>query len=230
MQIKFIPLRSDNTLSLRRNGDSLTVNGVTYNFAQIAEGEILPAEATGCPLLHGNVTRTAGVLQISLILPYAPNSDANEDGEITDADVSEAIRFPEPIMVSGNGHIAAPGLSTFEGTPVDGVIDWTRLKSVAHQGQDRRAAWRETAAVSKLQLLLNLVTAEVISEESAMSPDIPSEFMPIIDTMPNPPRAEIRIRWAHLVDVPRTSPFVAVVQQAFGWSDEMVDGLFGWED
>ena len=230
MDIVFSPLRSDDSLSLHVSGDTVTFNGISFNFSQIAEGEILPASAVGCNMLKGNVTRSGGALQLEILLPYSPAGDVNGDGEITDMDVPEAIRFPAPLSISENGPISAPGLSEHQGITGQGTIDWSKLVTVAHQKQDRLNEWRASTSIPKLELLLNLVKAEIISEESAMSSDIPAEFMPIIDAMPNPPRAEIRIRWAHLVDVPRSSPFVGIVQNAFGWTDETVDGLFGWED
>lgn len=230
MNIFFSPFRSDDSLSLHVSSDVLTINGVAFDFSQIAEGEVLPVSAVGCNLLKGVVTRHEGALHLDVMLPYAPTGDVNGDGEITDMDVPEAIRFPAPLSISENGPVNAPGLAVHQGVVGQGTVDWSKLLTVADQKQDILTAWRATTSIPKLELLLNLVKAEIISEESAMSADIPAEFMPIIEAMPNPPRAEIRIRWAHLSEVPRNSPFIDIVQNAFGWTDETVDGLFGWED
>lgn len=74
MIITLSPIRSDARLTLERDGSALVINGVTHDFAGLAEGETMtPAE---CPALAGDATRTGGILQIPLLLPHGANAPA----------------------------------------------------------------------------------------------------------------------------------------------------------
>lgn len=211
MQISFSPIRADGALSLSVSGDALTVNGLRFDFTQLQEGDRIHAPSAA---FASDVTRHGGALQVALFLPHG--EDAPED-----------VRFPEPVTLS-DGPCTAPGLVDHDGEVIDAVIDWAQVITPAAAIEAARAEWRASRAVSKLDLLLALVAAGAISEESAMSTGIPAEFEQLVAAMPNPPRAEMRIRWAHLVDVPRMHPLILAVQSAMGWTDEQVDALFGW--
>lgn len=95
MNIKFSPARSDATLSISKQGDALTINGVTYDFSVIPDGATLPASAVDCEYITGNVERINGVLQISLVLPHGPNP-------------SQAVAFPEPLINPADGVLELP--------------------------------------------------------------------------------------------------------------------------
>jgi hypothetical protein len=113
MLIRFSPVRSDETLSLRRAGDALTINGTEFDFAPLPEGARLPASATGYPWLVGEVVRQNGDLHLTLILPHGP--EAPED-----------VRFPEPIQ-PGDGPVVAPGLAEPPETAAPGQVDWSQM-------------------------------------------------------------------------------------------------------
>lgn len=85
MNIRFSPVCRMGNLALSRVGDELTVNGVAYDFGPLGEGDILPRNAVGCEMLASDVTRTNGVIHMTVTLPY---------GEVA----SEAVRFPVPII------------------------------------------------------------------------------------------------------------------------------------
>ncbi|MBL8560906.1 MAG: hypothetical protein JNN06_01380 [Gemmobacter sp.] len=214
MIITFSPVRSDATLSLSREGDSLTINGIAFDFSGVTEGATLPVDAVACEAVVAPVTRSDGSIRVSLLLPHA-------------ADAPEAVRFPGPLALI-DGPADAPGLTLWDGATTAGAIDWSRLLTAEAASDAARGAWRETRSIAKLDLLLALVGAGVISEASAMTPGVPVEFEPLVRTMPNPPQSEVRIRWAHLVDVPRMHPIILTVQAALGWDNDKVDGLFGW--
>lgn len=96
MRISFSPVRSDAVLSVFKQGDALTINGVVYDFAQLTEGGTLPADAVGCEWLASDVTRVGTEITLTLLLPHA-------------VDASEAVRFPKPITVYANGAVTLPG-------------------------------------------------------------------------------------------------------------------------
>ena len=93
MHITLAPQRSDARLTLERDGSALIINGVTHDFAGLAEGETMtPAE---CPALAGDATRTGGVLQIALLLPHGANAPAE-------------TLFPAAIIDPADGHVDLP--------------------------------------------------------------------------------------------------------------------------
>jgi len=95
MLINFSPTRSDKELNIVKSADTLTINGVPYDFSQLPNGATLPREAINCEWVCGDVERTNGELIIPILLPHGPNA-------------SEAARFPESITVTEDGPIALP--------------------------------------------------------------------------------------------------------------------------
>lgn len=95
MKLLFSPQRRDDTLTLSKSGDALTVNGTVYDFSPLPDGATLPREAVDCEWICGNVERVNGELVIPILLPHGP-------------DASEAARFPEPIIVTSDGEVVLP--------------------------------------------------------------------------------------------------------------------------
>lgn len=95
MQIKFNPQRRNDTLTVSKQADTLTVNGVEYDFSAVPEGATLPADAIYSDLFSGPVERINGELVLTLTLPHGPNP-------------SEAVAFPEPITSVEDGTVELP--------------------------------------------------------------------------------------------------------------------------
>lgn len=95
MHITLIPTRNDDRLTLYRRGDVLTVNGQDYDFGPLPEGATLPREAVDCPWLASDVTRDAGQLRLTLILPHG-------------AEAGEDARFPAPLALTADGPVTLP--------------------------------------------------------------------------------------------------------------------------
>ena len=102
MQITLTPQRRDDTLTLMRSGDVLTINGEAFDFAAIPEGGTLPRDAVACDWLAGDVTRSGGVLHLTLILPHG-------------ADAPHETLFPAALTLTGDGPVVLP---TDEVTPM----------------------------------------------------------------------------------------------------------------
>lgn len=215
MRVSFSPVRSEGTLSVSVSGDTVTINGEAFNFARVQEGDTLPASAVSCPALASDVVRLVEQIHITLTLPHGK-------------DPAHDVSFPEDVII-GAGDVIAPGLTAPSGPVTPGVIDWTALVTPQIMEAERLTAWRESRHVAKTDLMLALYCAGMISEASAMSRQVPAEFAPVVNAMPEPPRSEIRIRWAHLTDVGRMNQLITYVQAALGWPDAQVDALFGWE-
>ena len=95
MNITIIPQRRDNTLSVTKAGDTLTINGMPFDFSVIPEGATLPASAVDCDYITGTVERKGGVLHLALLLPTGP-------------DASQAANFPEPLINPADGVLELP--------------------------------------------------------------------------------------------------------------------------
>lgn len=95
MNITLIPQRRDDAIVVSKSGDTLTINGVAYDFSVIPNGATLPASAVDCEYVTGDVERINGVLQISLIIPHGPNP-------------SQDVAFPEPLINPADGVLELP--------------------------------------------------------------------------------------------------------------------------
>ena len=95
MKIKLSPQRRDDTLTVTKQGDVLTINGTAYDFTDLPDGGTLPADAVDCEYVIGSVDRVNGELELTLLLPHGANA-------------SEAARFPEPIINPADGELELP--------------------------------------------------------------------------------------------------------------------------
>ena len=95
MKIILSPQRRDDTVSYRKSGDTLLVDGEVFDFYRVEEGDVLPREAIKSEWFAGDVTRINGELQLALILPNPWN-------------YSQAQAFPVPVSVTKNGLVELP--------------------------------------------------------------------------------------------------------------------------
>ena len=95
MLINLSPTRSDNSLEIIRTGDTLTINGVPYDFSQLPNGATLPREAIGCEFIISDVSRINGEIELTLLFPIS-------------ADASHEARFPQPMTINNDGQVVLP--------------------------------------------------------------------------------------------------------------------------
>ena len=95
MKITLSPQRRDDTLTITKQGDVLTINGTAYDFTDLPDGGTLPGDAVDCEYVIGSVNRVNGELELTLLLPHGANA-------------SEAARFPEPIIDPADGEVELP--------------------------------------------------------------------------------------------------------------------------
>ena len=95
MTINLSPQRRDDTLTVAKAGDVLTINGTEFDFSQVPDGGLLPRDAVNCEWIVSDVERVDGELVLTLLLPHGANA-------------SEAARFPEPLTDVPDGVVVLP--------------------------------------------------------------------------------------------------------------------------
>lgn len=95
MHISFSPQRRDDTLTVIKSGDILTINGEAFDFSGLPDGAILPASAVPSQWIFGDVARADGAVHVTLVLPHGPAP-------------STAVAFPEALISPPDGPIAIP--------------------------------------------------------------------------------------------------------------------------
>lgn len=104
MHLHLTPIRQDTALSVTRQGDTLVINGETFDFADLPDNHALPGSAIISPWFAGPVTRKDGTLHVTLFLPHG-------------ADAPRALRFPETLVLAGDGPVALPAADPQPETP-----------------------------------------------------------------------------------------------------------------
>ena len=95
MLINLSPTRSDKILSISKSADTLTINGVPYDFSLLPNGATLPREAIGCEFIISDVSRINGEIELTILLPHGANA-------------SHEARFPESINMINDGQVVLP--------------------------------------------------------------------------------------------------------------------------
>jgi hypothetical protein len=94
MRLLFNPQRRDNVLSISKTNETLTINGVPYDFSSLPNGATLPQSAINCEFICGDVERINGELVVPILLPIK-------------RDASYEARFPQPMEIS-DGQVVLP--------------------------------------------------------------------------------------------------------------------------
>lgn len=92
MQITFSPSRDDRRPVFERQGDVLLIDAEPFDFGPVPDGGCLPEAAVASEWICGDVTRTEGVLHLTLKLAHG-------------AVAPETVRFPVPLLVTQDGPI-----------------------------------------------------------------------------------------------------------------------------
>jgi hypothetical protein len=95
MNITLVPQRRDTALVAEKSGDVLILNGESFDFSPLQEGDVLPISAIASDLFAGPVSRLGGRLHVSLVLPIG-------------ATAPEDARFPQPLEGVADGIIPLP--------------------------------------------------------------------------------------------------------------------------
>lgn len=93
--VKYHPQRSDETLALEKDGDSVIVNGQRFDFSQLEVGASLPQSAVDSPFFAGPVTRDDLCIRLNIVLPHGP-------------DAPHFVLFPKERSYSDDGQMKTP--------------------------------------------------------------------------------------------------------------------------
>ena len=236
MKIIFSPVRMDAHLALAVSGGStLTINGEVFDFSSLQDGDRLPAEAVASELIIGDVTREAGEVAVSVILPHGPNAP-------------EAARNPAPV-VQASGPVTLPPWDIAPDANGDdqevyhdpdiaagtGQIDWLRKETELARQSLSRATWRASATLSPAQFITACVASGVLTMQEARawltSKTLPQFVIDAIETLPTQVErddAELTILGASVVE--RGSQLIDLLAIALNMTDEQVDAIFGYSE
>lgn len=121
-------------LTVYKQGDSLTINGLTLDFTQLPEGATLPAAATGTEWIVSPVERIGGDLVLTLLLPIPDEAD-------------QAARYPADIVTPADGLVELPIPDAEQPAPAQGyaAIDWSQVVTAEDKTQAAIEQLRTTA-------------------------------------------------------------------------------------
>ncbi|WP_324723553.1 tail fiber assembly protein [Pseudomonas guariconensis] len=123
MKIKLSPNGDMKSLSVVKAGEVLVINGVSYDFSRLADGDTLPMAAAGNEFFASSIERIDGVLTLSLMLPHV-------------VDAPESVRFPGDLINPPDGPLSLPGHEHIEYLPVSaGVMDWSQIITAEAKAQ-----------------------------------------------------------------------------------------------
>jgi hypothetical protein len=98
MRIKLFPQRRDDALTVVRSGSVLIVNGESFDFSRMADGDTLPLSAIQSQWFVGDVDKVGGELTLTLLLPNPWNYSPEQAFPVDLVDVPDGpVIFPQPL-------------------------------------------------------------------------------------------------------------------------------------
>lgn len=103
MKISLSPQRRDDTLTVTKSGDILTLNGEDFDLSPVGEGDTLPHTAISSIWFAGPVDRTGGELALTLLLPLPWNYSQEQAFPVSLENVPDGpVAFPQPLSEEAN--------------------------------------------------------------------------------------------------------------------------------
>lgn len=126
MKIILSPQRRDDTLSVIKSGDVLTLNGKAFDFSQMASGDTLPRSAIESEWVTGDIENVDEELTLALLLPNPWNYSPEQAFPLPLLNVPDGeVIFPQPLPTDADPVTPDPFPAPLE--PGVGVIDWSLL-------------------------------------------------------------------------------------------------------
>ena len=92
-KITLSPQFSNASLSIKKFGDTLTINGNQYDFSSLNDGDEIPAEAISDTNIIGSITKSDGVTNVTVLMPY------------NDPNAPESVTHPVPLLLDKDGEV-----------------------------------------------------------------------------------------------------------------------------
>ncbi|UZE14816.1 hypothetical protein [Pseudomonas sp. B21-053] len=100
MIIKLSPIRSDEELSIIKQGATLILNGESFDFTNVGAGDTLPLEAITSTWFADAVTRTGDTLELTLRFPLPANFSPEQAFPVPLLNVPDGVvQLPQPLPV-----------------------------------------------------------------------------------------------------------------------------------
>lgn len=98
MKINLSPQGRDDTLQVYRADATLIVNGESFDFSRMNDGDTLPAAAIQSQWFVNQVENVGGELELTLLLPLPQNYSPAQAFPVPLLDVPDGeVQFPEPL-------------------------------------------------------------------------------------------------------------------------------------
>ena len=100
MRIKLSPQRRNDTLAVIKSGGILTVNGDTFDFSSMKDGDTLPHSAIRSEWFAGDVDNIGCELTLTLLLPLPANFSQEQAFPVDLTNVPDGpVILPQPLPI-----------------------------------------------------------------------------------------------------------------------------------
>lgn len=101
MIINLSPIRSDEELSVIKQGATLILNGEPFDFTNIGDGDTLPLEAIESTWFAEAVIKTGDTIEVTLRLPLPANFSPEQAFPVPLLNVPDGVvQLPQPLPTS----------------------------------------------------------------------------------------------------------------------------------
>ncbi|WP_397448113.1 hypothetical protein [Pseudomonas sp. NA-150] len=98
MRIRLAPQRRDDSLEVVRAGDTLLINGETFDFSQMRDSDTLPQGAIQSRWFVSDIDKADGELTLTLLFPNPWNYSPEQAFPADLVDVPDGpVVFPQPL-------------------------------------------------------------------------------------------------------------------------------------
>ena len=158
MIIRLSPQRREHSLVVARAGSSIVVNGETFDFSPMDDGDTLPLSAIQSEWLAGDVYKSGGELTLTLLLPIPWNYSQEQAFPVDLVNVPDGLVMLPRSLPDENGNY--PDLPESIEPVAVGIIDWSQLVTKSMKDAALAAV---TLASSKSELALrnNMATVQI---------------------------------------------------------------------
>lgn len=162
MKIVLSPQRRDDTLSVIKSGDVLTLNGKAFNFSRMAGGDTLPWSAIESEWFAGDIEKMDEDLTLALLLPNPWNFSPEQAFPLPLLNVPDGeVIFPQPLPTDADPVLPDPPPAPFESSV--GVIDWSLLIT-----REMKVSAAQAAHLSEVKAELAAKNAKAVAQIARM--------------------------------------------------------------